>query len=116
MVNPGAFQGARKAFLMEQKLVYSQAVDKGYVAEAVATIQRKFFKRFPIDLPEDMEPTAEELAAVDDDEVEPETNAPNPESMTKEEYEQAMVEVDGRRKKISFRRSVSARWREWRGS
>ncbi|PPQ98301.1 hypothetical protein CVT26_013496 [Gymnopilus dilepis] len=110
MVNPGAFKGARKAFLMGEKETYSRAVDDGYVAEAVAQIQRRFFKRFPLDLPDDVDPTEETLAAVDDDEIEPEREAPDPDTMTKEEYEAAIMVVESRQKKIAFRRNQIKRW------
>ena len=107
MVNPGAFQGARKAFLLGEKEAYSQAVDEGYVPEAVAKIQRRYFKRFPVDLPDNVEPSEEQLAAVDDDEIEPEFPEPDAEKLSAQEYEAAMTALDERRKKILFKKGVS---------
>ena len=52
---------------MGEKEAYSQAVDEGYIAECTAKIQRRFFKRFPIDLPDEVEPTPEELASCNGD-------------------------------------------------
>ena len=75
MVNPGAFQGSRKAFLLSQKADYRDGVVGGYAADALAKIQRKYFKRYPIDLPDLKEPSAEWLAAVDDDAPEVEQEA-----------------------------------------
>ncbi|KAF9548608.1 hypothetical protein CPC08DRAFT_593621, partial [Agrocybe pediades] len=67
MVNPGAFQGSRREFLLSQKPYYSNAVVEGYAADAIAVIQRRYFKRYPIDLPHEEEPSPETLAIVDDD-------------------------------------------------
>ena len=107
MVNPGAFHGARKAFLMGEKEAYSQAVDEGYAAECIAKIQRRFFKRFPIDLPDEAEPTAEELAKVDDDEIEPDFPEPERDKMSQQEYEAALDVLEERRKKLVFKKGVS---------
>ncbi|KAF8885406.1 hypothetical protein CPB84DRAFT_1750199 [Gymnopilus junonius] len=110
MVNPGAFQGAWKAFLMGEKEFYSQAVDDGFVAEAVAKIQLRYFKRFPIDLPEEEDPSPEDLAAVDDDAIEPDYQEPDPEKMTSKEYEEAMEKLGSRQRKIAFHRGQIKCW------
>ena len=67
MVNPGAFQGSQKEFLLSQKPAYKVGVLGGYTADALSQIQCKYFKRYPIDLPHQEEPSVEWLAAVDDD-------------------------------------------------
>ncbi|KDR74719.1 hypothetical protein GALMADRAFT_48139, partial [Galerina marginata CBS 339.88] len=72
MVNPGAFRGSRKEFLMGEKPAYSAGVVGGYAADALAVIQRRYFKRYPVGLPHSEEPTDEHLAAVDDDSPDPE--------------------------------------------
>ena len=72
MVNPGAFRGSRKEFLMSEKAAYSAGMAGGYGADALVLIQRRYFKRYPVDLPHHEEPTAEHLAAVDDEAPEPE--------------------------------------------
>ena len=51
MVNPGTFRGLRKEFLLGEKATYSEAVTGGYAADALANIQRRYFKRFPPELP-----------------------------------------------------------------
>ncbi|KAF9472823.1 hypothetical protein BDN70DRAFT_780715, partial [Pholiota conissans] len=66
MVNPGAFQGSRREFLTAQKELYANAVTDNHVADAVADIQRRYFKRYPITLPHTEEPSTESLANVDD--------------------------------------------------
>ena len=76
MVNPGAFKGLRKEFLDAQKDIYAAAVQGNHVADTVADIQRRYFKRFPITLSHTQEPTEEFLATVDDDAPEAEFGPP----------------------------------------
>lgn len=76
MVNPGSFTGRRKEFLDSQKDLYAAAVKGGHVADTVADIQRRYFKRFPITLSHTEEPTQESLDAVDDDSPDPELLPP----------------------------------------
>lgn len=86
MVNPGTFHGLRKEFLLQEKATYRLAVTGGYKKDAVADIQRRFFKRFPIDLAPDEDPSAEHLALVDGTDPEPEPVAPNADVLTPDEY------------------------------
>ena len=107
MVNPGAFRGSRKEFLMGKKAAYSAGMAGGYGVDALTLIQRRYFKRYPVDLPHHEEPTAEHLAAVDDDAPEPEPEEPNPETMTNEECEAATKKLDRRQTILKFRKAVS---------
>ncbi|PPQ77171.1 hypothetical protein CVT26_008091 [Gymnopilus dilepis] len=110
MVNPGAFKGVRKLFLMGEKEAYSQAVEDGYIVEAVARTQRRFFKRFPIDLPDEIEPSPEELAKVDDEEIEIDYPEPDREKLSEEEYEAAVKALEERRKRVAFKKGQIKRW------
>ena len=76
MVNPGTFSGLRKAFLDSQQDIYAAAVQGKHVADTVANIQRRYFKRFPITLSHSEEPTKEFFDAVDDDAPDPELKPP----------------------------------------
>ena len=107
MVNPGAFRGSRKDFLMGEKAAYSAAMAGGYGADALALIQRRYFKRYPVNLPHHEEPTAKHLAEVDDDAPDPEPEEPNPEAMTMEECEAATKELEKRQTILHFRKAVS---------
>ena len=49
MVNPGAFQGLRKQFLMNERPAYKSGILGGYAANALANIQCQYFRQFPID-------------------------------------------------------------------
>ncbi|KDR72157.1 hypothetical protein GALMADRAFT_41983, partial [Galerina marginata CBS 339.88] len=75
MVNPGTFVGARRAFMLDEKPAYSNGIKGGFAADALAIIQRRYFKRFPVDLAHEDEPTAEFIAAVDDEAPEPDQMA-----------------------------------------
>jgi len=44
MVNPGAFQGTRLTFLVDQQPAYAATVAGNYVSDCVADIQRRYFK------------------------------------------------------------------------
>jgi hypothetical protein len=106
MVNPGTFLGQRKVFMLGEKLAYSEGVKGGYVADALAIIQRRYFKRFPVDLPHDDEPSTEFLEAVDDEEPDPERVEPDRDTLNDEEYEAALEEVEEFRRTISYRKAV----------
>ena len=104
MVNPGSFGPSRKVFLISQKPVYSARVVGGYTADALAVIQRKYHKCFPINLPHDEEPSKEWSAAVNDEEPYPEQAAPDIEMLSKEEYACAMEAMEKRQKLVVFAR------------
>ncbi|PPR02781.1 hypothetical protein CVT26_009392 [Gymnopilus dilepis] len=110
MVNPGAFRGTRKDFLISQKPAYAEAVTGGFVADTLADIQRRYFKRYPVDLLHDEEPTDEHLAAVDDNEADPEPEHPNQEAMGADEYELAVKAWEERTAAIRFRKGQIKRW------
>lgn len=107
MVNPGAFQGLRKAFLIAEKPKYAEGVAGGFAADALALIQRRYFKRFPVDFPHDKEPSADFLASVDDEEPEPEPQVPDKYSTSPQVYHEAIANLEKRRKLIEFRKAVS---------
>ena len=65
-MNPRAFQGSQREFLLSQKPAYKDGVIGGYTTDVLAEIQHKYFKHYPIDLPHSEEQSAEWLAEVDD--------------------------------------------------
>jgi len=107
MVNPGAFRGSRKEFLLGERPSYSIAVEGGYAADALALIQRRYFKRFPIELPHSVEPSQEFLAAVDDDAPDVEIPGPDQQNMSEEEYKAAIDRLLERRNLVAYRKAVS---------
>ncbi|PPQ77572.1 hypothetical protein CVT26_006110 [Gymnopilus dilepis] len=110
MVNPGSFRGSRKEFLLSQKAVYAEAVAGGFAADALADIQRKYFKRYPIDLDHNEEPSEEHLASVNDDVADADPEEPNRESLSEEEYERKVKELQQRAELIRYRKAQIKRW------
>lgn len=117
MVNRGSFQGRRKEFLLSQKADYALAVRDRHTAETLSQILRKYFKRFPIDLPDSHEPTEEQLASVDDNAPDPElsdhgtssseSDSPRTSSPPrKKKKKRAKQSSKSRKKRIEFRREV----------
>ena len=111
MVNPGAFRGSRKEFLLSQKAVYAEAVIGGYVADALADIQRKYFKRYPIDLPHGEEPSQEHLANVDDNAPDVDPEEPDREQLGEELFEKKVAELQQRTELIRYRKAVRVKHR-----
>lgn len=112
MVNPGAFKGARRAFLMDQKPLYADSVRKDQAGDMIVDIQRRFFKRFPIDKGIDFEPTEEELQAVEDDAEDPEPDVPDEDELSSDDYAKAMKDFEARKATVMFQRQVSVTCRD----
>jgi len=108
MVNPGAFQGSRKIFLQSQTAEYQAGVVGDYAADALAQIQRKYLKCFPIDLPHNEEPSPEWLAAVDDKAAGEEHEGPDLNALNEDELVAAMVKLEERQGMLRFRKAVSS--------
>src|SRR4051812_32598181 len=107
MGNPGIFLGSRKDFFMGEKLAYSASVKGGYVKDALALIDRKYFKRYPATLGLDVEPSAEHLASVDNNAQDPEEEYPEPEDLSPEDYEAALLVITKRAELVAYRHRVS---------
>lgn len=107
MVNPGAFRGARRQFLLTQKPEYATAVVMNMTADCIADIQRRFFKRFPLEMDETDEPSEEVLTAVDDDAADAEPLVPNEDDLSTDEYAEAVQKFEARAELLIFRRKVS---------
>lgn len=92
MPNPGQFHHAREAFLDSVKEEYAQAVKQNAVKEKRLDIIRRYYLRFPVAKGDSYEPTAEELAAVDDSAAPPEEarRPTNPEEQA--EYDKQLKE------------------------
>jgi hypothetical protein len=106
MVNPGAFKGLRKTFLLSNKAAYADAVASNTVAEFIVDLLRRFFKRFPPALPNDEEPSPDHLASVDDNTADPDILLPD-EKLSKEAFEVAQREYKAIQGVITFRTQVT---------
>lgn len=108
MVNPGTYTGSRLAFLDGKNEEYTNAVKMKVVDDVVSNIQRQYFKRFPITLPLNEEPSEEWLAQVDDNAPDPEILPPNENDYaTSDEYVQAMLKYDELGRELTLRKDVS---------
>lgn len=58
---------SRLAFMQSQQNGYTQALSDGTRGNFIVDVVRKYFRRFPVELPHEDEPTKETLAAIDDD-------------------------------------------------
>ena len=92
---------------MSQKPAYSAGVVGGYAADALAVIQSKYFKQFPIDLPHNEEPTEEWLASVNDEDPDPDQVPPDIEKLNEEDYIAVCKALETRQKLFAFRKAVS---------
>lgn len=110
MVNPGGYQGSRKQFLDDQQEFYAAAVEDKRIADAVADIQRRYFKRFPLTLSHSEEPTEDFLAAVDDDAPDPELSPPQHGTLTDEAYARARRVYEFQVKELTMRKAVRTLW------
>ena len=106
MVNPGSFSGVRLAFLMEQKLAYTTAVLNDEVPECLVDIYYRYFKQFPVEASHDVDPSPEELAAVNDDDADPEYPLPDPDQLPAEEFKKAKETYTERQCLVRFRKGV----------
>lgn len=106
MVNPGGFQGLRKKFLDDQQELYAAAVEDKHVANVVADIQRRYFKRFPVTLSHTQEPSEESLAAVDDDAPDPDLLPPQQGTLSDEAYARARRVYELQVAELKMRKAV----------
>lgn len=102
----GLFSPKRKAFLESKREKFATAVENGYSADGLSNIVRQYFKRFPIDLDDDEEPSNEVLAAVDDNAPEPDVMEPSGE-LDPEQYAAAVQARLERQAHIRAKRGVS---------
>ncbi|KJA18011.1 hypothetical protein HYPSUDRAFT_205740 [Hypholoma sublateritium FD-334 SS-4] len=111
MVNPGGFSGLRKNFLDNEQATYNVAVEAKRAADTLADIQRRYFKRFPVTLSHNEDPTDDFLASVDDDAPDPELTPPNRANMDSDDaydrakrvYELQIIEIKMRKAQIKRR-------------
>ncbi|SJL08303.1 uncharacterized protein ARMOST_11666 [Armillaria ostoyae] len=107
MVHPGAFQGKRKEFLLGKRDGYAQAMKEDRAAEQLADIIHHFLKRFPISMPDNIEPTDSELERVDDTAPDVKQPVPDESALSTEEYAKEMAAFKSDGEKLTFRQQMS---------
>ncbi|KAH9476587.1 hypothetical protein JR316_0010499 [Psilocybe cubensis] len=110
MPNPGIFKGACKEFLLAQKGIYADAVKNGHVAETLMAIQRRYFKRFPVEMPLNQDPTPEALAAVNDNDPDEDVAEPDRDLLSEDEYNMQMAAFKARQTVLIVRKGQLRRW------
>ncbi|PPR03500.1 hypothetical protein CVT24_012667 [Panaeolus cyanescens] len=85
MVNPGAFKGKRKEYMISRKKDYGDAKDAGTIEDCLAEIIQTYFRMFPPDRPFDYEPTDEEITEnLEKEYTDPQL--PDPDELNESEY------------------------------
>ncbi len=107
MVNPGAFRGSHREFLIQQIEGYIKAVEEGCAVEYIADVVRRYLKRYLISLTHNVEPSPEHLAHVNDDAPDPEIPMPDEDSLTFVEYEKQMNKYQEDCKTLKYQAEVS---------
>ncbi|KAL0564633.1 SERTA domain-containing protein 3 [Marasmius crinis-equi] len=106
MPAPRVLKGQRSTFLEAKAPEYAKAKANRTVKDVVAVIQQQFFARWPVDMALDVERSAEELEAVDDDA--PLEERPDPESkkdeLSEAEYVKAKASYKQYRKDLTTRK------------
>ncbi|PPQ73933.1 hypothetical protein CVT26_006554 [Gymnopilus dilepis] len=106
------FTGLRKAFLEGELEKYKKAFIDGTKTDFLMDVLRRFLKRFPLNLPDDQEPTPEFLAEVDDTSPDQERVAPDATEMPEDQtrYYRLLKEFDDETKLIETRKKQIAQW------
>ncbi len=107
MVNPGAFCGKRKLFLIGEREDYAVAVKEDRAAEQLADIMHQYFKCFPISMPDNVEPTDEELSKINDDVPDPEPGVPDESLLDPSEYQKQLQVAKVEGEELLYKISVS---------
>ncbi|PBK81488.1 hypothetical protein ARMGADRAFT_1144191 [Armillaria gallica] len=107
MVNPGAFCGSCREFLIQQIEGYIKAVEEGHAAEYIADMVQHYLKRFPITLTHNVKPSPEHLAHVNDNVPDPEILMPDEDSLTFVEYKKQMNKYQEDCKTLKYRAEFS---------
>ena len=90
-----------------QSSLYATAVVANTKDECVANIQHRYFKRYPVELEYNVEPTRQFLESVNDDEADPEVVAPDPDLLSPEDFKKATEVFRVCQEQLVFRKKVS---------
>ena len=107
MPNPGGFAGSRLKFLEGEFPAYTKAVINNREDDFILDLWRRYFKRYPVDLADNVEPTEETLASVNDDEPDEELEPPNKETTMEEEYAEQLLKFNKTKEDFEKKKQVS---------
>ncbi|EDR06994.1 uncharacterized protein LACBIDRAFT_328415 [Laccaria bicolor S238N-H82] len=114
MLNPGGFAGSRLKFLEGELPAYTKAVVNNREDNFILDLWRRYFKRYPVDLADNVEPTEETLASVNDNEPDEELEPPKKETMTEEEYTNQLLKFNQTKEAIKKKKQKIKRWLAYR--
>ncbi|KDR64898.1 hypothetical protein GALMADRAFT_1350442, partial [Galerina marginata CBS 339.88] len=101
-------------FLEKQRPNYAVALKNGSKDDFLKDVVRRFFKRFPVELAMDVEPTEDQLNAVDDAKPDQEIPIPNAKEMSPEEFQVALKTYEEHKEIITRRTGQIVRWFTYR--
>ena len=107
MSTRAAFHGLRLQFLEDHKDAYATAAVESRENDFILDFQRRYFKRFPVSLAHDIEPSQEWLDAVDDNAPDTDISEPSAGGKTEDEYKKALHEYQEQCKLVIYRKEVS---------
>lgn len=102
----GSFSVKRKEFLESKRPDFATAVENKHTIDGLAVILRQYFKRFPVELEDHIDPTDEALAAVDDAAPDPDIQEPL-DLLGPEEYAAALSASQEHQFCVQAKRGVS---------
>lgn len=101
------FKTVRYEFLASHMPDYEAAIGNGTVGQFIDSVYARYARRFPIELPLSEDPSAEQLAAVDDNAPEPEHIARCLDDLPGEELAEEEAKITARQALIKKRKKVS---------
>ncbi|KAK7035309.1 SERTA domain-containing protein 3 [Paramarasmius palmivorus] len=112
MPNPGSFHGVRRDLLNRFVDGYCQASDEGYGEDFLSEVQRIYFLYFPPTMAEDYEPSAEEMANVNEEDADPiDLERPvQKEGESDDDYAVELVKFELMKKLLAFKIDQLERW------
>ncbi|PPQ76153.1 hypothetical protein CVT24_006578 [Panaeolus cyanescens] len=113
-MHPGNFSAARKAFLLTQRPAYDAAFEIGDAKNAIANIFRRYCKRFPLSMPDDQDPSQDELEMVDDEDANDSIENVDISTLAEEEQAKAQEERAEQARKIKSLKAKIQCWLNYR--
>ena len=107
MPNPGSFAGSRLKFLEGEFPAYTKAVIRNREDDFILDLWWRYFKYYPVDLADNIKPTEEMLASVNNDEPDEELEPPNKEMTTEEEYAEQLLKFNKLKEIFEKKKQVS---------
>ncbi len=93
--------------MLGERELYAKAVADGRAKDQLMDVVRRYFKRYPVSLVNNIEPSPEDLANIDDAAPDKEMPAPNENSLSAKEYGRQLVLYKAEQATLDLRIGVS---------